>query len=158
MGAGKTTIGNLLAEKLNLIFFDIDSELEKIMGLTIKEIFDLYSKERFRLLESTLFDNMTKKDYFVYSTGGGIVEDNNNQKILKTRGISIFLDCSVKTLKSRLLNKTKHRPLLNNDLGEQIEKLYKKRSLLYSSCSHMKINTDNLSAVQTVKKIIQDIE
>ena len=106
MAAGKTTIGKLLAEKLNLIFFDIDSELEKIMGLTIKEFYDLYSKERFRLLESTLFDNMTKKDYFVYSTGGGIIEDNVNQNILKTRGISIFLDDYYQAFKRKINNLT----------------------------------------------------
>ena len=68
MGAGKTTVGKLLAKKLDLTFFDIDLEIEKIMGLSIRDIFEFYSKEKFRLLEMTLFDNMTKKDYFVYGS------------------------------------------------------------------------------------------
>ena len=106
----------------------------------------------------TLFDNMTKKDCFVYSTGGGTVEHNHNQKILKTRGICIFLDCSVETLKKRILNKTKNRPMLYDNPQKQIEQFYKKRYSLYNQCANITINADNLSALQTVREIIKNIE
>ena len=94
----------------------------------------------------------------INSTGGGTVEHNHNQKILKTRGVCIFLDCSVETLKKRILSKTKNRPMLYDNPQKQIEKFYTKRYSLYEKCANITINTDNLSALQTVREIIKNIE
>jgi len=158
MGAGKTAIGKLLAEKLKLTFFDMDSEIEKIMDISINQIFNDYGEKRFRLIEATFFRECTKVKNIVYSTGGGIIENKVNQGILKNRGVSIFLDCSIETLKSRLINKTNDRPMLGNVPEKKLVKLYNQRYSLYDSCAHININTDNLSPSQTIQKIIEKIE
>ena len=82
MGAGKTTAGKLLAKKLNLTFFDMDSEREKIMEMPIKQIFNEYGEKRFRLIEAVFFRECTKVESIVYATGGGIIENKVNQGIL----------------------------------------------------------------------------
>ena len=93
MGSGKSTIGNLLSQKLDLPFFDTDIEIEKIMEMSIDKIFNDFGENRFRLIESVFFNECIKANYNVYATGGGIVENIDNHKALKNNGITIFLGC-----------------------------------------------------------------
>ena len=75
MGSGKSTIGNLLSQKLDIPFFDTDIEIEKIMDMSIDKIFNEFGENRFRMIESVFFNECIKADYYVYATGGGIVEN-----------------------------------------------------------------------------------
>ena len=104
MGSGKSTVSRKLSEKISLPLLDMDKEIEKIMDMPIEKIFKDYGESRFRLIESTFFRECTKNNHFIYATGGGIVLNNENQDILKTRGISIFLDCDVDTILFRIKN------------------------------------------------------
>ena len=78
MGSGKSTIGNLLSQKLGMPFFDTDIEIEKIMGMPIDKIFIDFDENRFRMIESVFFNECIKANYNVYATGGGIVENMHN--------------------------------------------------------------------------------
>ena len=151
MGSGKSYIGNLLAHKMGLPFFDIDIEIEKIMDISIDEIFKNYGEERFRLIEKALFREMSKNSNFVYATGGGIVLDKENQAILTKNGISIFLDCSIDLIIKRI-NKQGNRPLYKDK--ESLELIYDKRKQLYLDCSDFKINVNS----KTSNEIINNIE
>ena len=73
MGSGKTTIAKLLSQKLSIDYFDTDEEIEKIMGMTIMQIFDEYGENRFRLIESSFFNEMVNVHTAIYATGGGII-------------------------------------------------------------------------------------
>ena len=116
MGSGKSTIGELLAEKNKLFFLDLDRELEKVTDMSINEMFNYYGYNRFRLMESALFKECSKLKQFVISTGGGIVENKNNRSILMNVGQCIFLDCELKELINRIQNKTTKRPLIQDNM------------------------------------------
>ena len=101
MGSGKSTIGKKLSDAIDIPLLDMDIELEKIMEMKIDTIFNEYGENRFRMIESSFFSEITKKNIFVYATGGGIILDKSNQKILMQKGTTIFLDCSLDVLYSR---------------------------------------------------------
>ena len=151
MGSGKSTIGKLLSKKLSMPIIDMDDELEQLMDMSITKIFDEYGENRFRLIESTYFRECSKNDDFIYSTGGGIILDANNQNILKTRGMCFFLDCNTTILINRLGNQNKNRPLYKND--NDIIALYNSRKNLYKKCAHYTIDTSNLTKEETLIKI-----
>jgi len=151
MGSGKSTIGKLLSKKLSIPIIDMDDELKQLMDMSITRIFDEYGENRFRLIESTYFRECSKNDDFIYSTGGGIILDTNNQNILKTRGICFFLDCNPTILINRLDNQSQNRPLYKND--HDITTLYNSRKSLYKKCAHYTIDTSGLTKEETAIQI-----
>ena len=151
MCSGKSTIGKLLSKKLSMSVIDIDYDLEQLMDMSIAMIFNEYGEKRFRLIESTYFRECSKNDNFIFSTGGGIVLDSNNQNILQTRGISFFLDCNTTILIDRLNKQNQERPLYKND--EDVISLYNNRINLYKQCAHHIIDTSTLTKQEIVIKI-----
>ena len=145
MGAGKSTIGKLLSKNKNIPLFDMDIELEKLMEMSVNTIFNEYGENRFRLIESTFFNEITKKNQFIYATGGGIILNNNNQKILKNNGVTIFLDCSVDIIIKRLKNNLNKRPLLKKEFKNKITEMYNERYDIYKSCAHLILKTSSLT-------------
>ena len=157
MGSGKSTIGNLLSEKLSMPIIDMDDEIQQLMDMSITKIFEEYGEKRFRLIEATYFRECSKNDNFIYSTGGGIILDSNNQNIMQKRGMCFFLNCNTNTLISRLNSQNKNRPLYKNN--DDIITLYNKRINLYKKCAHHTIHTSNLTEEQIaiqIKKIYNE--
>ena len=157
MGSGKSTIGNLLSQKLDMPFFDTDTEIEKIMEMPIGKIFNDFGENRFRMIESVFFNECIKADYYVYATGGGIIENTDNHKALKNKGICIFLDCSIEILNKRLKNNSNHRPLIKNNYKNNISDIYNKRHSKYKLCSHITVNVDSHSKEEIIDLIIKKI-
>ena len=124
MGAGKTTVGELLAEKLNYDFFDTDVEVEKLAQKTITEIFATEGEAKFRELESHVLKQVSTSCNSAIATGGGIVERDQNWNYLRT-GLVVWLDANLDLLSQRLAV-AKDRPL-----AEQIESLLVTRRSLY---------------------------
>ena len=156
MGSGKTTIGQLLAKKMNLEFLDMDSELEHLMDMSISMIFSQYGEKRFRMIESSFFREVSKVGKLVYATGGGIILNQSNQKIIK-EGIAIFLDCSLNELISRVKKDKKSRPLIHDDVKKNMSILYNERYKLYENCAKYIIDTTAMSTTQVADEIIQCI-
>jgi shikimate kinase len=132
----------------------MDIELEKLIDMPINEIFQDYGESRFRLIESSFFNEITKVNQYIYATGGGIILDKNNQNILKNSGITFFLDSSTDTLINRLKNDTKKRPLLEESISLNISKIFNDRYDLYKQSAHYIIKTDNLTPGNIVNQII----
>ena len=153
MGSGKSTIGKKLSDAIDIPLLDMDIELEKIMEMKIDTIFNEYGENRFRMIESSFFSEITKKNIFVYATGGGIILDKSNQKILMQKGTTIFLDCSLDVLYSRLKNNINSRPILKNDFEKKINEIYNERYDIYKSCSDFIQDTSSL----TPNKIVDHI-
>ena len=151
MGSGKSTIGKLLSKKISLPLIDMDDEIQQLMDMSISKIFNEYGKKRFRLIESAFFKECSKNNDFIYSTGGGIILDANNQNILQTRGMSVFLDCTTETIISRLKSKDKNRPLYKSD--DDIISLHHDRINLYKKCAHYIINTNQFTQDQITLQI-----
>lgn len=154
MGAGKTTIGKLLAKHLSKDFYDTDVEIEKRTGVKIPVIFDLEGEAGFRRRETAVIQELTQLSNIVMATGGGAVIADENQQLLKANGTVIYLRANVNELWHRTRN-DKHRPLLQNvDIHAKLEQLYAERNPIYTQTATHIVDTGN----QPVSTIIAKIE
>lgn len=140
MGSGKTTIGRLLSDKLNLTFIDLDHEIEIKEGKSISEIFSVYGESYFRNLEFEVLKEISRNKNNVISTGGGTFCFRRNSRIIKNNGISIYLESEFEKIMERLTEKEKNqRPLLKDINKAKI--LFEARKKYYSQAD-ITINTD----------------
>ena len=156
MGSGKSSVGKLLANKLQFSNIDIDKEIEKDEKLSIKEIFEKKGENYFREIESKYL--LRKRKLAVVSCGGGIILNKKNREFLKTSGYTIYLKSSISILEKRLLNENS-RPLLSNDnLEETLINIYTKRKTLYISSANTTIITDRKSIKEVCELIIKKLK
>ncbi len=154
MGTGKTTVGKILAQRLEYQFFDIDASIEDQERRTIAAIFQQQGEVYFRLLEKKLLFSMDGKTRVVVSCGGGIILDRENRNFINTRGISVCLSATVETICNRLKNSV-DRPLLAvENPQEKIHQLLAERHEFYSQVP-IQIDTTYLSAEQVAETIIE---
>lgn len=111
MGAGKTTVGRMLARELKREFYDTDEVIESRTGVDIPWIFDVEGEEGFRQREMAIVDEFTQKTGVVLATGGGVVVESQNRRYLAARGLVIYLKTTVDQQLERT-EKDKKRPLL----------------------------------------------
>jgi len=157
MGSGKTTIGRILSEKLNMKFYDMDSIIEKKAGMKIKKIFSKYGEDYFRFIEGSITSEISKKESSVISTGGGIIKKTINIKNLKKNGIVIYLKTDLSNVLKRIAG-CKNRPLFNEaNLNETI-KLYNSRKNLYKKSADITIITGNRNINKIVDLIIKSLK
>ncbi|MCG8097766.1 MAG: shikimate kinase AroK, partial [Candidatus Thiodiazotropha taylori] len=114
MGAGKTTVGRQLAEHFRKEFIDSDLEIQRRTGVDIPTIFEFEGEEGFRQREQEVIDELTQRDEVVLATGGGAVIREQNRKALSSRGLVIYLHCTVEQQFERT-HRDKNRPLLQTD-------------------------------------------
>jgi len=158
MGAGKSTIGRLLASQLGLPFLDSDRVIEERTGADIPWIFDVEGEEGFRQRESAVLGDLLGAEAVVLATGGGIVlKDINRQRMQLADGVVFYLSASIEQLLERT-SKDKKRPLLQVDDPEmKIRELLKQRDPLYVEVSDYVIKTDRRSPKAVVQEIISQL-
>ncbi len=153
MGAGKTTIGKLLAKHLGKDFYDTDHEIEKRTGVKIPVIFELEGEAGFRKRETAVIQDLTKLNNIVMATGGGAVIAEENRQLLQANGTVIYLRANVNELWHRTRN-DKHRPLLQNvDIRAKLEQLYAERNPLYTQTATFIIDTGNQPVASLLNRI-----
>ena len=152
MGAGKTSIGSLVAKKLKLDFIDIDKEIENEIGVSIKKIFETKGEVYFRKFEEKITLKKLKLNSVVISLGGGTFTNINIRKEILKSHLSFWLNWSDAILLNRIKN-SKKRPLAYNSNDNELIDLMKKRSKIYSKAL-FEIKCDKLSKDQIVKKIL----
>ena len=154
MGSGKTTVGKILAHKIDKAFIEMDEVIEADTGKPITEIFAQEGEAHFRRLENKLLRDLSVRKDLVVSCGGGLICNEENLRILKETGKVFFLRASAKVVYQRTKHHT-HRPLLNvdNPLGA-IEELLKERNHFYTQ-AHYTIDTDNISAEEVADSIVE---
>ena len=153
MGSGKSTIGRLLAQKLNLRFFDIDVLIENKANMKIAEIFEKKSEDEFRNLEEEITLKFLNKVNCIISLGGGAFVNENIKKEVKKKGIAIWLNWNSQTLINRI-RKSKKRPIALKLDDNELKDLIVSRSKIYSKANY-KINCENMNKIEITKKIIQ---
>ena len=154
MAVGKSTIGKLLAEKLDRPFFDSDREIEKNAGAEISWIFDVEGEEGFRDREEQVIWELTAKMGAVIATGGGVVEREKNRRRIAENGTVIHLDCPNETLVERV-SSDKKRPLLQgSEVNQVLMTLKKRRDPLYNEIADYKFITDKQTTSALVMAII----
>jgi shikimate kinase len=157
MGSGKSTIGQLLAQRLNREFLDSDHYIEGRTGVDIPRIFDIEGEDGFRLRETRALEELTHRKNLVLATGGGSVTREENRKLLRNAGFIIFLDTSVNQQLERLKH-DKKRPLLQTENPRQrLEKLFEQRKPLYLELADLRIPTDRKFARKVVTEIYQKL-
>ncbi|MBE7705603.1 MAG: shikimate kinase [Cyanobacteria bacterium SIG29] len=156
MGSGKSTIGELLANQLNINFVDTDELIIKREKVSINEIFSTKGETYFREVEANILSNVLDNDNQVISTGGGIVTVEKNMELLKGKSITFYLKADDKTLYERVKN-SNNRPLLNDvDILNKIKTLLSNREQMYNKADYV-IKTDNKTPNEVVKEIIEKI-
>jgi len=153
MGAGKTTVGRVLADSVGLSFFDSDLEIQRRTGVDISTIFSIEGEIGFRNRETQVIDLLSCMDNIVLATGGGVVLDAANRQRLSERGIVVYLFCSPEFQFERT-SRDKGRPLLRSEdpLGT-LRGLMEQRDPLYRSIADHVVSTEGRSAASIVKEI-----
>ena len=153
MGVGKSTIGKILAKKLNYTFVDVDKLIEIKEGSSINLIFKNKSEGYFRKIEKDITLSELKKNNSVVSLGGGAFLNSSIRKSVKKLSISFWLDLPTDELIKRL-KKSKQRPLLfKKNIAETVKKIYFNRKKIYNEADH-RIKCKSLGSKEIAKIII----
>lgn len=128
MASGKTTVGRRLAERLDVPFVDLDAEIERAAGLTIRALFEELGEAAFRERESVFLEGTESLPAAVVATGGGSFASERNRRAIGRLGTSVFLEASLETVSGRLAGKT-DRPLFQSP--EQLAALFAARAPFY---------------------------
>jgi shikimate kinase/3-dehydroquinate synthase len=158
MGAGKTTIGRILARKLGKRFIDSDHEIEARTGASIPWIFEIEGEDSFRRREAEVIRDLCAEDGVVLATGGGAVLDPRTRAILAERGTVIYLRANVHSIMLRVLN-DKNRPLLQTaDPRRRLEELMAQREPLYREIASLVIDTGRPNVQSMVQTILDQLD
>jgi shikimate kinase len=156
MGAGKSTIGRLLARASGFDFIDCDREIEARSGVSIPTIFELEGEAGFRKRESVLIDELTQRHRTVLATGGGAVLSADNRERLHSRGLVLYLQASA----DEILRRTaadRSRPLLQvADPRARIVELLTQREPLYTQVAHLTFASPAANPRRLVKRILDE--
>jgi shikimate kinase len=153
MGAGKSTVGRLLARRLKLRFYDCDHEIERRCGVKIPLIFDIEGEPGFRARETQVLAELTGVPGIVLATGGGAVLAAENRRRLAEHGTVIYLRARPEDLYNRVRN-DRNRPLLATpDPLRRLRELHAERDALYASVADVVVDTGR----QTVQALARDL-
>ena len=153
MGVGKSTIGKIVAKKLNYEFVDVDKIIENKEGSSINYIFKNKSEDYFRQIEKEITMAELNKYNSVISLGGGAFLNNLIRKSAKKLSTSFWLDVPINLLIKRLKKNNKRPLLFKKNTKEEIKKIYFDRKKIYSEADY-RIKCDFLRSEEIAKKIL----
>ena len=157
MGAGKTTVGRLLANFLEKKFYDSDREIQKRTGVSIPLIFEIEGEAGFRKRETEMLSELVKTGNIVLATGGGAVLSAENREMLKRSGTVIYLRATIDDLWRRTRH-DKNRPLLQTqDPRTKLTELYAQRDPLYRETAHIIVESGKRSARHLAQLLAQQL-
>ena len=156
MGSGKSTIGSLISQRLNLNFIDIDNVLENEAKMKISEIFEKKGENFFRNLEEEItLKSLNSINNVISLGGGGFINEKIRREVLKNN-FSFWLNCTTQTLLNRIKN-NKKRPIAFNLSNDELTELIAERAKIYSK-AQFKINCYKLTKTEIVNKILKIYE
>ena len=153
MGAGKSTIGRLLASDLRLEFKDTDKEIVERSGVDIPWIFDMEGEAGFRNRETAVLSELVKLNQILLATGGGVILKPENRRMMSSNGRVVYLRASINE-QVRRTSRDKKRPLLQNDDPRQVlTDLMDEREPLYLEVADYVVETDRRSPKSVAEEL-----
>ena len=157
MGAGKTTVGRLLAEQLNVSFIDLDARIEAAAGMTIVDIFETGGEPLFREKESVALRAVVGEPGAVVSCGGGVVLRDANRAFLHEQGRVVYLRVTAGEAIARLAGDGS-RPLVAGNAVAMAPALLAARERLYEGAATVTVDTVGLAPTEVVRRIVTGLE
>ena len=158
MGAGKTTVGRLLARRLKLRFFDSDQEIERRCGVKVPLIFEIEGEAGFRDREEQAIVELTAMEGIVLATGGGAVLACDSRRHLASRGTVVYLNARPEDLYERVRH-DRNRPLLATaDPLERLRELHAARDAVYRGIADLVVDTGAQSVQLLVRDLVDRLE
>lgn len=157
MGAGKTSVGKLLARRLGKTFHDCDHEIERATGVKVAVIFEIEGENGFRSREAKTLAELVRHTDIVLATGGGAVLSADNRKLLAGNGMVVYLRAAPAELWSRTRH-DKNRPLLKTaDPRARLEQIYAERDPLYREVADIVVDTGSQSVGNLAHRLEQQL-
>jgi shikimate kinase len=158
MGAGKSTVGRLLARRLKRAFYDSDEEIERRCGVRIPVIFDIEGEAGFRARETQVLAELCALERMVLATGGGAVLAEENRRKLAARGTVVYLHARPGSLWQRVRH-DRNRPLLAAPQPQRVlEQLYGQRDPLYREVADIVLDTGRQSAQSLARELLARLD
>jgi len=157
MGAGKSSVGRLLARRLDKTFCDCDQEIERATGVKIPLIFEIEGEAGFRAREARMLAELANRRNIVLATGGGAVLSAENRALLAANGVVVYLRATAPDLWSRT-RYDKNRPLLKSaEPLAKLEQLFAERDPLYRSVAEIIVDSGNQSVASLAHRVEQQL-
>ena len=149
-GSGKSRMAKFISSVTDLSYKDLDDEIERTEGKSIKEIFKNHGETYFRNKETEILKNIIEKNKnLIIATGGGTPCFNHNIDLINKSGLSIFLNTSLDVIVERISRKNKRPLFKNKDVEETVKKMFQERIKFYSKSKHhvTKNNRDKVLSI-----------
>jgi len=157
MGAGKTSVGRLLAKRIGKAFHDCDQEIERSTGVKVAVIFEIEGEAGFRAREAKTLAEISRRKDIVLATGGGAVLSADNRKLLADNGVVVYLRATPADLWGRTRH-DKNRPLLQTaDPRARLEALFAERDPLYREVADLVVDTGSQSLGSLAHRLEQQL-
>jgi shikimate kinase len=158
MGSGKSAVGRLLAQRLDLALVDSDTEIEARTGVDIAYIFEREGEAGFRSREAEVLDDVTRRPGVLVATGGGAVLDARTRARLRSRGCVVYLRTSVDQQLARTRRGAQRPLLMSPDPRGTLERLMGQRAALYEEVADVIVDTDGRKVGAVVDEIVRRLE
>lgn len=152
-GVGKTTVGRLLAKKINTHFYDSDHAISERSGVTAQTIFDIEGEAGFRAREQKIIRELCQLNNVVIATGGGAIENKESRALLAQSGFVVFINASLEQQKTRLKDLSQRPHLQVDNLDVLLSTIKIRREPLYREIADLEITSDGKRPHQILKEI-----
>ena len=158
MGSGKSAVGRLLAQRLDLSLVDSDAEIEARTGVDIAYIFEREGEAGFRSREAEVLDDITQRPRVLVATGGGAVLDPGTRERMRSRACVVYLRTSVDQQLARTRHNSQRPLLMNPDPRGTLEQLMHQRAALYEEVADVTVDTDGRKVGTVVEEVLRRLE
>ena len=154
-GTGKSEVGAIVADRLNMTCVGMDAEIVRRVGISIPEIVEKFGWARFRDMETEVAVDFSTRDLLIIDTGGGVIERPENIAALQKNGIIFWLKATVDVIVSRIEDDTQRPALIDGKtFTEEIAEVLAQRTSKYENASNYEIDTDQLTPAQVAEQVI----